>query len=70
MKSSDKISHLLVNLALWAVATVMPSTVEVIATGSGHPPKFYAFLIPLVFMGLAGASTCLLASAMRKPEDK
>ena len=61
---------LLVNLALWTVAILLHPITRLLPTGSGTPPKIMEFLIPVFTLMLAGASTCLLKSALDKSKPE
>jgi len=56
----------LVNLAFWLVAMLLHPVIRMLPTGSGSPPKIFEFLIPVLFIMLAGGSTYLLRSAIGK----
>jgi hypothetical protein len=60
---------ILVNLAFWFVAMLLHPITRSLPTGSGNPPKFFEFLIPLIFIMLAGGSTYLLKAAIGRPKD-
>ncbi len=59
----------LVNLAFWFVAMLLHPLIQTLPTGSGSPPKIFEFLIPVLFVMLAGGSTYLLRAAIGKRMD-
>lgn len=59
----------LVNLAFWFVAMLLHPLIQSLPTGSGSPPKIFDFLIPVLFVMLAGGSTYLLRAAIGKRMD-
>jgi hypothetical protein len=66
--ASSKKSYLVVNVLFWVVAALLQPLAGLLPTGSGQPPKIYALLIPLAFIGLAFGSTVLLSRALASRE--
>ncbi len=59
--SSKKL--LIVNVLYWVVGAMLHPLANLITAGTGETPKFFSFLIPLVFVGLAFGSTWMMARA-------
>ena len=59
----------IMNLVFWFVAMLLHPLIRMLPTGSGSPPKFFEFFIPVFFIMLAGGSTYLLKVAIGKPKD-
>lgn len=70
MKTSEKKKLIMVNLAVWIVATLTHPIAQMLPTGSGSPPKIYSLLIPIFFMMLAGLSTYLLSTGIGKTQGE
>ncbi len=70
MNKSQAKKLIIVNLAFWFVAALLPQMVRLLPTGSGDPPKIFEMLIPMFFILLAGGSTYLLKAAIGKPRDE
>ena len=66
--TSSKKSAMVVNVLYWVVAAAAHPLVRLLPTGSGEPPKIFELMIPLLFVGLAFASTYLLSRAWEQPE--
>ncbi|WP_050028165.1 hypothetical protein [Verrucomicrobium sp. BvORR034] len=60
---------LLLNLAFWVVAIAFPYVIRLLPTGSGHPPKIYEVLVPIIQIMLAVGATYHVANALRKPKQ-
>ena len=55
-------------IGLWVFAALLHPLSQLVPTESGDPPKFFSFLIPLVFIALAVVSTSLIRKASRQDD--
>ena len=62
--TKDSKNVAIVNLLFWVVAALLHPLSHLIPTESGEPPKFFSFLIPLIFLMLAVFSTAMISKAL------
>lgn len=67
MDSMGKSRLLVVNLLIWLAAFAVPSLIEMMPVS--HPPKIFPLLFWVYRCALAGLSTYLLYSALKRPGD-
>ena len=58
---------LIVNVLFWFVGAAIHPVARLFPAASGEVPKFYSFLIPLLFVALAFGSTVMMARAAARP---
>jgi hypothetical protein len=58
------------NFAFWIVAAVLYPIAHWIPTASGHPPRIFDVLIPILVLGLGLASNSMLDSAAKNGHDE
>jgi hypothetical protein len=64
-----KKSVLAVNVLYRFVGALLYPLASLVPSASGHPPKFFSFLIPLMFVGLAFGSTVMMARALGQAKN-
>lgn len=58
------------NFSFWIIAAVLYPIAHWIPTASGHPPRIFDVLIPVLVLGLGLASNSMLAAALKKARDE
>ena len=64
----DQKHILIVNVLFWIVAALLHPLSHLVPTESGEPPKFFSFLIPVIFLMLAFASTAMFSKVLRQSD--
>jgi hypothetical protein len=70
MNDSNVKTLMLRNFSFWIIAAILYPIAHWIPTASGHPPKIYDVLIPVLVVGLGLASNSMLSAAIKKDRNK
>lgn len=66
MNADSERTLLVRNFGFWAVAAVLYPIAHWIPTATGHPPRIYDVLVPVLVVGLGLASNAFLSAAFNK----